>query len=117
MVEPPTLEEQIHQAKDDARRIYAERVLKAMQGERTSELNELLINAPVFLKRSAVNLYARIVDDYKSGKPTSPRDVRRAENVVEFTYLAYLNLVEVQEKLYLGLFKRKVIVPREMIEE
>ena len=32
MVEPPTLEEQIHQAKDDARRIYAERVLKAMQG-------------------------------------------------------------------------------------
>ncbi len=116
MAERQTLEEQIRQAKENDRKTYGERVIRAMQGERTYELYELLCNAPTFLQRSAVSLYTRIVDDYKSGKPTSAGDVRKAESVIEFAYLASLNLVEVQEQPYLWIFKRKIIVPKNISE-
>ena len=107
-----TLEEQLHKAKNGDRISYAERMLRLVEGEKTPELYDELCNPPIFVRRDATRLLAEIITDNEDGNPTTAMYVRKPENAPAFAYLVALNLVDVQEQPYLGLFKRKVIVPK-----
>jgi len=112
MDERPTLEEQLRMAKAGDKIMYANDILRAMDGERTQELYDRLCNPPMFLKRDATRLLSEIIRDFDDGRPISAGYVRKPANISAFVYLFCLDLVDVQECPYLGLFKRKVIVPK-----
>ncbi len=107
-----TLEEQIAQAKISERREYLSLVKRAFNDERSGELYDQFLNPPIFLRRDAVRLLAKIKIDHEYRTPTTARYVRRQENVASFAYLAFLDLVEVKVESYLGVFKKRIIVPK-----
>ena len=113
MDERLTLEEQIRKAKIEGRMDYAGNMLRVMEGERSEELHHRLNNPSTFVRQDATRLLAEIMADYEMGKYTPAEYVRKPQNSAAFAYLAFLDLVEVQEHPYLRIFKRKVIVPKE----
>ncbi len=112
MSEQLTLEEQIAQAKINERKTYLGVVSRAMEGERSKEIYDSLLDAPIFVGRDAVKLLAKIRTDYDYGKPTSARYVHKPENVAPFVYLTVLGLVEAKVEPYFRVFHKRTIVPK-----
>jgi len=111
-----TLEEQVDRAKVRDRTIYSEIILKAMDGEKTPGLYNALDDAPIFVGRDAIRLFAKIMRDEDNKHPTPEKYIRNSENLSAFVYLFLQNLVDIQEHRYLGIFKRRVIVSKERDE-
>ena len=106
-----TLEEQIAKAKAEDKREYAQKMLRALQGERTKELYDELAKPPMFVDRDAVRLLSEIMAGYENGEPVTAKYVRKPENAPAFAYLAFLQTVKVEERRCYLFFKRKIIVP------
>lgn len=113
MSERLTLEEQIAQTKINERRTYLTLVSQALDGERSKELYDSLLNVPIFIGRDAVKLLAKIRTDYEQRNPTPAKYVRRPENAAPFVYLTLLGLVEAKVEPYCGIFKKRTIVPKQ----